>query len=231
MRLVVVVAGLFAAARALAWMTPPPAVLVETLRQPEVTAEAAGIDVVVLAAAGAACWLALTWLVVALAASAAASLPGRCGSVAGRVAGATIPPSARRLVALAVGFAVIATPGVTPATASPLPPSQVSTTTPDLDWPVTSGPPVTPVNQASRKPSTPAEPRAVRSAADVVVQPGDSLWSIARQHLPAGGDDSQTAAEWPRWYAINRAVVGSDPDLLLPGQRLHPPVNPPGGQP
>jgi len=56
--------------------------------------------------------------------------------------------------------------------------------------------------------------------ASVVVAPGDSLWSIAAQHLPAAATDALTAAAWPRWYAVNRSVIGDDPDLLLPGQRL-----------
>jgi hypothetical protein len=49
----------------------------------------------------------------------------------------------------------------------------------------------------------------------VVVAPGDTLWGI-------GG------RAWPRWYAANRATIGRDPDLILPGQRLAPP---PGGRP
>ena len=28
------------------------------------------------------------------------------------------------------------------------------------------------------------------------------------------------AEAWPRWYALNREVVGDDPDHILPGQRL-----------
>ena len=32
--------------------------------------------------------------------------------------------------------------------------------------------------------------------------------------------DADRAAEWPRWWAANRDVVGDDPDLLRPGQRL-----------
>ncbi|WP_124343288.1 LysM peptidoglycan-binding domain-containing protein, partial [Cellulomonas algicola] len=57
-------------------------------------------------------------------------------------------------------------------------------------------------------------------AGSVVVQPGDTLWSIAARHLPAGADDAAVAAAWPRWYAANVDVVGADPDLLLPGQVL-----------
>lgn len=76
---------------------------------------------------------------------------------------------------------------------------------PDLDWP--------------------AQPReATRHASDTVrVRRGDSLWGIAAAHLPPSATDRAIAAAWPRWYAANRAVIGSDPDLILPGQMLVPP--------
>ncbi|WP_338674191.1 transglycosylase family protein [Streptomyces sp. SCSIO 30461] len=44
------------------------------------------------------------------------------------------------------------------------------------------------------------------------VAPGDSLSGIAQDHRVRGG--------WQALYADNRAVVGDDPDLILPGQRL-----------
>ncbi|MFJ4914383.1 transglycosylase family protein [Streptomyces sp. NPDC088726] len=44
------------------------------------------------------------------------------------------------------------------------------------------------------------------------VRPGDSLWAIAdAQELPGG---------WTGLYEANKAAVGSDPDLILPGQHL-----------
>ena len=52
------------------------------------------------------------------------------------------------------------------------------------------------------------------------VKRGDTLWDIARRALPAGADDGEVADAWPAWYAANRHVVGPDPDLLRPGQRL-----------
>jgi nucleoid-associated protein YgaU len=57
-------------------------------------------------------------------------------------------------------------------------------------------------------------------AREVVVVRGDTLWDIARRALPAGADDGEVADAWPAWYAANRHVVGPDPDLLRPGQRL-----------
>lgn len=44
------------------------------------------------------------------------------------------------------------------------------------------------------------------------VTPGDSLSAIARDERVGGG--------WQRLYEINRKVVGGDPDLIHPGQRL-----------
>lgn len=58
------------------------------------------------------------------------------------------------------------------------------------------------------------------TAPEVVVVRGDSLWSIAARHLPAGSTDRQVAEAVERWYATNAHVVGADPDLVRPGQVL-----------
>ena len=65
--------------------------------------------------------------------------------------------------------------------------------------------------------SSPPERAAV---SDVVVRRGDTLWGIAAHHLGADATDQDVAQEWPRWYAANHDVIGSDPDLIFPGQRL-----------
>ncbi|MDQ4051568.1 MAG: LysM peptidoglycan-binding domain-containing protein [Actinomycetota bacterium] len=55
------------------------------------------------------------------------------------------------------------------------------------------------------------------------VRPGDSLWSVAESTLRDSGaaaTEADVAAYWPRIYALNRDLVGPDPDLLRPGQRL-----------
>lgn len=56
-----------------------------------------------------------------------------------------------------------------------------------------------------------------------VVQKGDSLWRIARlflrsRALPASGAD--VARFWRAIYEENGDVIGSDPDLIHPGQVL-----------
>jgi hypothetical protein len=53
----------------------------------------------------------------------------------------------------------------------------------------------------------------------VVVRPGDSLWAITAQHSP-NSDDAEITSGWQHLYARNRAVVGDDPSLIHPGQRL-----------
>ena len=58
----------------------------------------------------------------------------------------------------------------------------------------------------------------------VVVRSGDTLWHIAARHLGEDADAAAIAEAWPRWHDANRAVIGSDPDYLLPGTRLAPPA-------
>ncbi|MCD1145737.1 hypothetical protein LQU92_10900 [Kocuria sp. LUK] len=61
----------------------------------------------------------------------------------------------------------------------------------------------------------------------VTVRRGDSLWSLAAAALGPGATDAEIARAWPRWHALNRAVLGDDPDRLLPGQQLEVPAGPP----
>jgi hypothetical protein len=73
-------------------------------------------------------------------------------------------------------------------------------------------------------------PRHPMSDRDLVtVRRGDSLWSLAAARLGAQATDARIAAEWPRWYAANRQVIGPDPSVIHPGQQLRPPPpRPPG---
>lgn len=63
-------------------------------------------------------------------------------------------------------------------------------------------------------------PDRAATADHVVVLPGDSLWSIAADSLPADASDARVAERWPRIYALNRTAIGPDPDLIQPAQRL-----------
>lgn len=52
-----------------------------------------------------------------------------------------------------------------------------------------------------------------------VVRPGDSLWGIAASIVDET-DPAAIARVWPRIYRQNRALIGNDPNLVLPGQVL-----------
>jgi hypothetical protein len=63
--------------------------------------------------------------------------------------------------------------------------------------------------------------RAVAAPPVVVeVRHGDTLWEVARRDLGPGADDAAITARWHEIYALNRTVVGADPDLIQPAQRL-----------
>lgn len=57
----------------------------------------------------------------------------------------------------------------------------------------------------------------------VVVRAGDTLWAIAAASLPDGSSDADIAIACARWHSANREVIGDDPDLIFPAQRLSPP--------
>ncbi|MFN8083849.1 MAG: hypothetical protein U0Q14_06420 [Dermatophilaceae bacterium] len=73
-----------------------------------------------------------------------------------------------------------------------------------------------PLSRPTRSPAT--APQVV------VVVAGDCLWDIAARHLGPGATDAQIAAEWPRWYAANRHLIGDDPDLIQIGLHLQAPT-------
>jgi nucleoid-associated protein YgaU len=113
-------------------------------------------------------------------------------------------------------------PGPSPTSRPPIPHPRTPTTPPH--HPTTPTLPTTPAptggeaDQENRAPSL--GDHMVR------VQPGDSLWLIAAHRLGPAASDTQIAAEWPRWYAANRPVIGTDPSLIQPGDVLHAPARP-----
>lgn len=62
---------------------------------------------------------------------------------------------------------------------------------------------------------------------EVVVAPGDTLWSLAAESLGPDASAAEIAAEWPRWHAANRDVIGPDPDQLTVGMVLERPSDAP----
>src|SRR5690606_21652028 len=91
--------------------------------------------------------------------------------------------------------------------------------------------PVTPTHVTpTRAPDRPARapspdrdeaPSSARGADTHVVREGDTLWSLATDVL-AGADATSpdVAATVARIHRANRSVIGADPDLIVPGQRL-----------
>ena len=56
-----------------------------------------------------------------------------------------------------------------------------------------------------------------RTSQEVVVRPGDTLWSIAARHLDPEATAGDIAESWPQWYAANRELIGPNPDRLAVG--------------
>lgn len=76
--------------------------------------------------------------------------------------------------------------------------------------------------------AAPARPTAT---ARIEVRPGDTLWHLAAALLPADADARAVASLCARLYELNRAVIGDDPDLIRPGQRLRVPHDSATAQP
>ena len=107
---------------------------------------------------------------------------------------------------------------------------------PSLDWPGTpaaSSAPAELVSAPTADWPLDAAPRlvtaaplraAVAQAEPVVVQRGDTLWSIVARQLGPTATGAEVAASWPRWHEANRDLIGPNPHRLLPGQRLLPPA-------
>lgn len=70
---------------------------------------------------------------------------------------------------------------------------------------------------------TPADPVRPTRADAVVVRPGDTLWAIAARSLPGDASPAVVANAVHHWHVANQHVIGPDPDLIFPGQRLIPP--------
>jgi hypothetical protein len=164
-------------------------------------------------------WALVGWVLLLLVAAHATRLPGSVGRMAATTLPRIAPVAVRRLLAPMLGVTVgLAVVGAVPAAASPPPP--VPTAPVSLDWPTRVAaaldwPVPTPAGAAAPRPAHPAP---------VVVQPGDSLWAVAADHLPATATNAQIAQAWPRWWSANRAAVGADPDLIHPGLSLTPPT-------
>ncbi|WP_371164314.1 hypothetical protein ABYF32_00905 [Buchananella felis] len=115
-------------------------------------------------------------------------------------------------------------PNLQPAPSTPLVPIGFPGRSVVAGSPVAS---LSPVSAVATSPASAASATAapglvtpLESAARVhLVAPGESLWSISAELLP-GASDAQIDEAWRAIYAFNRAQIGSDPNLILPGQHL-----------
>jgi hypothetical protein len=216
---------------ALAWLWPHVSVLGQ-VTHPRAWVAQVGADRAAAQLCLAAVWLIAAWVAVGITAGAAAALPGAAGRLGAAVAHLVLPRTLYRIVAGAAGLGVLMTPGLAAASAAPTAPASAATPTPD--WPTDSAVPTPqwPVEAARhpghrpqlpphREQRPPARQRAATRT--IVVQAGDTLWSIAAEHLIGRPTPKRVAAAWPRWYAANRPVIGDDPNLIVPGEQLRTP--------
>jgi len=183
------------------------------------------------------------WLGLGLALSALSALPGALGQACSLLAARIAPAAVRKVVAFILGTALSAAlvPGTAAARTGQVAPrpasvaaaqivvSGVADAAPDASFRLVSD--AVPATDAAPPPSwsleRPAPPAMRASPADsVVVQSHDTLWSIAAQHLGPAATGADIDAEWHRWFAANRDVIGDDANLIAPGQLLSPPATP-----
>ena len=201
---------------------PHPAQLAGDLRSPRAWVAEVGPDVAAGTLASALLWLVALWVACGLAAIAVSQLPGRLGRWGQAVAARVTPAALRRVVVTAAGTSILLSPAAAvaaPATANPPPPNTAVSVLPPLGWPLDPDPAV-----GAGQDSPPPGARAPHTGDRVTVRPGDSLWSIAAGRLGSRPSAARIQAEWPRWYAANRRVIGADPNLLRPGASLAAPT-------
>lgn len=199
-----------AIAAVLVLVRPHPVALAHRLVTPDASLRQAGPDVVLAEVSASLLWLVAAWLGLGIAATLLAAVPGTVGRRCGAAGRRLLPAALRRVVAGSAGLGVLLAPIPAAVAASPAPAHPVAVALPAPVWPGAPAP-------AGRPDPPPIAEQPVR------VRPGDSLWLIAAHRLGPTAEPTAIAATWPRWYAANRHLIGDDPDLILPGQRLSPP--------
>jgi nucleoid-associated protein YgaU len=200
-----------AIAAVLALVRPHPVTVAHRLVAPSVPQQP-DPDVLLADAAASLLWLVAAWLAVGIAATLLASAPGVIGRLCGAASRRLLPAALRRVVAGSAGLGVLLAP-IPAAVATGAAQTQhlVAAALPAPIWP---GAPA-----SVSHPDPPPQP----AEHAVLVRPGDSLWLITAHRLGPNAESADVAAAWPHWYAANRAVIGDDPNLILPGQLLSPP--------
>src|SRR5690625_696813 len=178
--------------------------------------------------------LVLAWVGLALGAGLLASLPGAVGQVALRALTWFTPRFLRGVVATALGLSSLTVPMLN-TTAVPAEPEVPAAGPAVVDPGASTGLPGP--SRPGAGPQVSADVGAgliggVESAPEreqarpgpdtrhVVVRSGDTLWTIAAEHLGDNPGRAAVAAAWPRWYQANADLIGPDPNLIQPGLRL-----------
>ncbi|WP_138758681.1 hypothetical protein [Modestobacter altitudinis] len=204
------------------------------LADPQGLVDRAGPDALVLVCVPLLAWLCWAWGALGLLLTAVSTVPGWAGRLAGLLLAGVLPAGARRAAAVALGIGLsTAAPVLLPPSA--LPSLMATAAAADqlgsglesvvLDWPTATTQPAVP--------DWPGVPSAVPDRPEIgaeehVVLRGDCLWDIAADWLQHRQPDSEPTDADVReatgaWWQVNAAVIGPDPDRLLPGQVLRPP--------
>ena len=189
------------------------------------------------------------WLGLGLTVSALAALPGALGKTSNVLAARIAPAAARTAVAIILGTTMTA--AIVPGTAfadtgrsAPIAASQIAASqiafggladlAPDASFRLCVLPPRQrrPTRRRCRTLSVlvpgqshlGADVRPAPHAGQLAVNRGDTLWSIAAHRLGPKATSAEIDAEWHRWFAANRKVIGADADAIEPGQLLSPPA-------
>jgi nucleoid-associated protein YgaU len=182
------------------------------------------------------------WLGLGMTLSALSALPGALGHLSRQLAARIAPVAVRKVVAFILGTTLTAAliPGTAAADNRPDGPraavvaaalydvsavSPGAVAAPDASFRFVSNPPPVRGGVDVAPPATWSQSRREIPADEVVVLRGDTLWSIAARHLGPTATGAEITAEWHRWLATNRDVIGADADLILPGQELRAPAS------
>lgn len=162
--------------------------------------------------------LLLMCLVWAWAAVLASVVDAWQGASARELAG--VPPWLRRLVLLGCGVALaggITAPGhaVGEASSGGVAGAAMLAGLPMPDRATDWAAPATAPEPASSAVEAPVRPPGPHTIA-----PGETLWGIAAASLDPDAPPEAVEARWREIHRVNRAVIGDDPDLIHPGDRL-----------
>jgi resuscitation-promoting factor RpfA len=176
------------------------------------------------------------------------TLARKCGVAPPRLIAALErrPPAAIRHLAELAVTAILTVGATRPATASTTPvrdwltqaPAPTTTTAVHVAPTTTTtspspphAPPTTPARPAAPSQPSPSPAPSISQPAPIPISPprsvdvyvvraGDCLWRIAARHLGAGATNAAIDAAWRAIYAVNRAAIGDDPNLIHPGLTL-----------